>query len=106
MKPDGSGITPKAIEAFAPMLKPQLLNMAKSMIPDAKKKFMEGDLMDPATLKSEIDQMLTDRLNEIKEDQVKTLMEEVIRKHLHWLVIWGNVFGGLLGVISAIAQLL
>jgi hypothetical protein len=28
------------------------------------------------------------------------LMEEVIRKHLGWLIMWGNVFGGLIGIVS------
>ena len=31
---------------------------------------------------------------------VKELLEEVIRVHLGWLVVWGNVFGGLIGIIS------
>ena len=32
--------------------------------------------------------------------QVKILMEEVIRKHLGWLVVWGNVFGGMIGMVA------
>lgn len=28
------------------------------------------------------------------------LMESVVRKHLGWLIVWGNVFGGLIGVIA------
>jgi hypothetical protein len=31
---------------------------------------------------------------------VKNLLEEVIRKHLGWLILWGNVFGGLIGILS------
>lgn len=27
-------------------------------------------------------------------------MEQVIRTHLGWLIVWGNVFGALIGVIS------
>ena len=30
----------------------------------------------------------------------KALMEEVIRKHLGWLIVWGNVFGGFIGLVS------
>ena len=28
----------------------------------------------------------------------KRIIEDVIRKHLGWLVVWGNVFGGLIGL--------
>ena len=34
---------------------------------------------------------------------VKLMMEEVIRDHLGWLVVWGNVFGGIIGVVSLAA---
>ena len=31
---------------------------------------------------------------------LEKLMEDVIREHLGWLIIWGNIFGGALGLIS------
>ena len=39
-------------------------------------------------------------LQELTPEKVKTLMEEVIRTHLGWLIVWGNVFGSLIGVVS------
>ena len=27
------------------------------------------------------------------------MMANVIREHLGWLVVWGNVFGGLIGAV-------
>ena len=30
------------------------------------------------------------------------LIEEIMRSHLGWLVIWGNVFGAVLGVLAEI----
>ena len=46
---------------------------------------------------------MTEKLKELTPEKVKGLMEEVIRTHLGWLVVWGNVFGSLIGILSTIA---
>ena len=46
------------------------------------------------------------RLQELTPEKVKTLMEEVIRTHLGWLIVWGNIFGGGIGVITYCLALL
>jgi hypothetical protein len=32
---------------------------------------------------------------------VKTIIQDMIRRHLGWLVVWGGFFGALIGYISA-----
>ena len=39
-------------------------------------------------------------MQELTADRVKMLIEAIMRAHLGWLVVWGNIFGGLIGVIS------
>lgn len=36
--------------------------------------------------------------------KVKELVEDMIRTHLGWLVVWGNLFGGLIGLICQLAS--
>ncbi len=43
---------------------------------------------------------MTEKLQELTPEKVKELMEDVIRTHLGWLVVWGNVFGSLIGLAS------
>jgi hypothetical protein len=31
---------------------------------------------------------------------VKEIMQQMIRDHLGWLVVWGGVFGGLIGLVT------
>ena len=31
------------------------------------------------------------------------LIEDVIREHLGWLIVWGNVFGGTIGLVAQAA---
>ncbi|MCP4970619.1 MAG: DUF445 family protein [Arcobacter sp.] len=42
------------------------------------------------------------RLDELTPKMVKEIIQNMIKEHLGWLVIWGAVFGGLIGLISTI----
>jgi hypothetical protein len=33
---------------------------------------------------------------------VKELMQQLIAEHLGWLVVWGGVFGALIGLVSSL----
>lgn len=57
-------------------------------------------------LRFEVNLLLEDRLSHLNEYAVKRMVEEVIRKHCQWLVVWGNVFGGFIGILSAAFELL
>ena len=46
---------------------------------------------------------MTEKLLELTPEIVRDLLEEVMRKHLGWLIVWGNVFGGLIGLVSTMA---
>ena len=51
---------------------------------------------------SSIDTLITKRLNDLTPEMVNSLVQELIESHLGWLVIWGGIFGGLIGLISSI----
>ena len=42
------------------------------------------------------------RLEELTPGMVKDIIERMIAEHLGWLVVWGGVFGGLIGLFSSI----
>jgi len=52
-------------------------------------------------LATKIDIVVTARLNELNAKMVKELVQHIIKEHLGWLVIWGGVFGGLIGLLSS-----
>jgi uncharacterized membrane protein YheB (UPF0754 family) len=51
---------------------------------------------------SKIDNVVTNRLDELTPKTVKQIVQELIHEHLGWLVLWGGVFGGLIGLISSL----
>lgn len=53
-----------------------------------------------------IEELVDRRLQELTPQQVKTIVQKMIRQHLGWLVVWGGVVGGLLGLVFALVGLL
>ena len=48
-----------------------------------------------------IEDVITTRLNEMTPQLVKEMVQKLISEHLGWLVVWGGVFGGLIGLGSS-----
>ena len=51
-----------------------------------------------------VEQLVDQRLNELTPVQVKNIIQEMIRKHLGWLVVWGGAVGGFIGIGVSIIQ--
>ena len=49
-----------------------------------------------------LSKIVNTRLEELTPKMVKEIIQEMIKEHLGWLVIWGAVFGGLIGFVSAL----
>ena len=65
--------------------------------------------INPATLFTQekklvdnIDWLITAKLDELTPKMIKEIVEDIIRKHLGWLVVWGGVFGGILGAFATL----
>ena len=51
-----------------------------------------------------VDAIVMQRLNELTPEMVKTIVQDMIHKHLGWLVVWGGVFGGFIGLIVSVVS--
>ncbi len=51
---------------------------------------------------TKVDRIVQARLDELTPDDVKRIVQDMIREHLGWLVVWGGVFGGIIGLASAV----
>lgn len=59
-----------------------------------------GDLS--GTLVAQVEQIIDNRLAELTPQKVRKIVEDMIREHLGWLVVWGGIFGGLIGLVMAV----
>lgn len=48
-----------------------------------------------------IESVIDARLEELTPNMVKEIVQNFIKEHLGWLVVWGGFFGGLIGLISS-----
>lgn len=51
---------------------------------------------------TKIESIVDARLRELGPQHVKELLQKLIKEHLEWLVVWGGVFGALIGVVSTL----
>ncbi len=52
-------------------------------------------------LMEQVDHIVHQRLEELTPKMVKEIVQRMIKEHLGWLVVWGGVFGGLIGLIMS-----
>lgn len=87
---------------FSEKLKISIVDIAKSDVfqhkiaQSIKNSSFSGDML------QNIEQMIDTRLNELTPKMVKEIVQDFIKEHLGWLVVWGGFFGGLIGLISAL----
>ncbi|MFA9373140.1 DUF445 family protein [Poseidonibacter sp.] len=95
--------------ALEPLREPFTLKLQNSIIDITKSDEFQEVLSD--ALKSEnlsddiynkLSSIVNKRLDELTPKMVKEMIQNIIREHLGWLVIWGAVFGGLIGLVSTL----
>ncbi|KAJ1462156.1 hypothetical protein M885DRAFT_203384 [Pelagophyceae sp. CCMP2097] len=91
-------------DTMVPMIKPMLVGVGAELIGTLSSNFDVDDVLDIKAVRGEIDKVLTQRMTTLTPEKVKRMMSNVIRDHLGWLVVWGNVFGGIIGVASFLAK--
>ncbi len=60
-----------------------------------------GNSLDHAGIHEKVEIVVKKRLDELTPQMVKGIVQDMIRQHLGWLVVWGGVLGGIIGLITA-----
>ena len=61
-----------------------------------------GDDGDHSELLDRVNVIVEKRLEELTPRMVKEIIQQMIRAHLGWLVVWGGVCGGLIGFVASL----
>ncbi len=54
--------------------------------------------LDDDAIRSNLESLIDQRLSQMTPQKVKEILQTMIRKHLGWLVVWGCVLGGVIGL--------
>lgn len=57
---------------------------------------------DFGSFREKVELMIDTELERLTPLRVKQMVEQMIREHMGWLVVWGGVFGALMGIASAL----
>lgn len=89
-------------DSFEKKMKASLVEITKSdnFQNTLKNALSKGELKHEMLLK--IDKIVTSRLDELTPLMVKDIIQKMIKEHLGWLVVWGGVFGALIGFASSL----
>jgi uncharacterized membrane protein YheB (UPF0754 family) len=85
------------IKALDPLKEPLKKKNKESIEELSTKNFEESDQFSD-NIRNEIELLVNSRLDELSPEQVKIIVKDIIHKHLGWLVVWGGVFGFLIGL--------
>lgn len=98
-------------DALEPLREPFVKKLQASIITitssDTFQEILEESLKSPdlsQDVHSKLSKIVNSRLEELTPKMVKEIVQEMIKEHLGWLVIWGAVFGGLIGLISTLVM--
>ncbi len=84
-------------EALTPLKEP-IINKLKNTVQNIIKDITEHKEDIITNLQKEISDIIDNRLLSLTPKKVKNIVQTMIRVHLGWLVVWGGVFGGLIGL--------
>ncbi len=89
-------------EPFAAKMKEAFKEMTKSpAFQETVRARLRSDSVNAAMM-DKVNALVQQRLEELTPQMVKEMVQQMIREHLGWLVVWGGVFGGLIGLLTAV----
>lgn len=100
--PTGSIIAMMGGEAALEPLKQPIINKIKEFINELSNLTLEVSNDSIELFILEVDKIISDRIDKLTPSIIKKIIQDIIRKHLGWLVVWGGVFGGIIGLIASI----
>jgi uncharacterized membrane protein YheB (UPF0754 family) len=95
-------------DALTPLKEPFINEMRQTIIEIVSENKFKQNLMTKIFGKNSEEELIDKitiivkkRLDELTPQKVKEIIQKMIRKHLGWLVVWGGVFGGLIGLVAS-----
>ena len=90
--------------ALNPLKEPMILKISEFLNDFQSNEFsIDDNTVD--NIKIKIEEIVNKRLNQLSPMDVKNIIEDMIKNHLGWLVVWGGLIGGLIGFAFSLISL-
>jgi uncharacterized membrane protein YheB (UPF0754 family) len=97
----GESVLENLREPFSLKMKSAVIKIVRSETFNyTLQKHLQNSTLSDDMMKS-IEDIIEIRLGELTPLMVKDIVQKLIKEHLSWLVVWGGVFGGAIGLISS-----
>lgn len=90
----------KALEPLREPVTKKLRDIISELTEDGLKNGSGSDFT--GMLIEKVEAIIDTRLDDLTPENVKNIVQTMIRKHLGWLVVWGGVFGGSIGLVFSL----
>ena len=91
-------------EALVPLKEP-MIKKVKEVLYDLYTNSVNRNDYLSKEVRFKVEEIIESRLNELTPENVKVIVQNMIKKHLSWLVIWGSIIGGLIGFLVSYLSL-
>ena len=91
-------------EALIPLKEP-MIKKVKEVLHDLYTNSVNRNNYLSEEIRFKVEEIIESRLNELTPENVKVIVQNMIKKHLSWLVIWGSIIGGLIGFLVSFLSL-
>ena len=92
--------------ALKPLREPFISKMQEFLLATSQDPEFQEQLHGSSThMLAQIENIVDKRLEELTPQLVKEIMYKMINQHLGWLVVWGGVVGGMIGLVVAGLQM-
>lgn len=88
-------------ESFTQKMREAILEISKQEPFQRAIQTSVRQVIDPDKIIHKIEHIVHSRLEELTPKMVKEIIQKMIREHLGWLVVWGGLFGGLIGFMAS-----
>ena len=89
-------------EAALEPLRDPIINKIKDYIQELANSNLDIKKNDIDSFTLEAEKVIAAKIDKLTPVMVKEIVQDIIRKHLGWLVVWGGFFGGMIGLIATI----
>lgn len=115
-KIDGLSTTPEGqlvqsaninIETFKPLIKPVIISFLADLGPSVLEHMIEpqNGALNLDKLRGQLDSYMTERMLEVSPEMIQNIMYTVVLQYFGWLVVWGCLFGSVMGAVCEALEL-